>query len=152
MAPLSQRLGEARARAGSPRVVVTDIERDLGSIFTVDTLARLRKLAPRTRFVWLMGADNLRQISRWRRWRRIFHLVPIAVFDRPGQAYRALAGRAAKRFRRARRHGRRASTLAKASPPAWTFLHIRTHPASGTEIRARRAGLPPAKALSPKRR
>ena len=36
------------------------------------------------RFVWIMGADNLRSSHRWQNWRRIAALVPIAVIDRVG--------------------------------------------------------------------
>ena len=31
------------------------------------------------RFVWIIGADNLRSFHRWQRWREIAMLVPIAV-------------------------------------------------------------------------
>jgi len=45
--------------------------------------ARYRKRFPRTRFVWLMGLNNMRQMPRWRDWPDIFHLVPVAVFRAP---------------------------------------------------------------------
>ena len=44
-----------------------DLETQLGTRYTVDTLRALRRRFPRTRFVWLMGADNLRQIPAVRR-------------------------------------------------------------------------------------
>ena len=40
--------------------------------------------APGVHFVWIMGADNLRQFHLWRHWRAIADLVPIVVVDRPG--------------------------------------------------------------------
>ncbi len=82
MASLADRLVGARNVAGmGAHIRVTDLEARLGTRYTADTLAALRRRFPRTRFVWLMGADNLRQISRWDRWERIFALAPIAVFD-----------------------------------------------------------------------
>ncbi len=63
----------ARARKrDSPRIKVLDLEARLGTRYTIDTVAAIRRLFPRTRFVWLMGADNLKQIRHWRRWREIF--------------------------------------------------------------------------------
>ena len=62
----------------------TAIERELGTRYTVDTLAALVRRYPKRRFIWLMGADNLAQFHRWRDWRRIAALVPIAVVDPSG--------------------------------------------------------------------
>ncbi len=138
MAPLAERMASARALARDRRIVVTDIETDLESVFTADTLAKLRRRAPGANFIWLMGADNLAQISRWQRWTDIFRLMPVAIFDRPGHAFPALAAKAAKRFSKAQLSSRRARRLTRRKPPAWVFMHIRTHPASATEIRRQR--------------
>ena len=118
MAPLSERLALARAVARHPRIRVTDIERRLGVRYTVDTLAALIRLFPRARFVWLMGADNLRQIPQWARWRQVFRTVPIAVFPRNVYAGKATACKAARRFAQARVGRLRARRLAEAAPPA----------------------------------
>jgi nicotinate-nucleotide adenylyltransferase len=82
MAPLEDRLTEARALVRHPNIRITDIESRLGTTNTAESLAVLKRGFPKTRFVWLMGADNLKQISRWHQWTRIFNQVPIAVFDR----------------------------------------------------------------------
>jgi nicotinate-nucleotide adenylyltransferase len=37
---------------------------------TADTQQILRRRFPRTRFAWLMGADNLVQLRYWQRWDR----------------------------------------------------------------------------------
>lgn len=138
MAPLAARLAEARRVAAHPRIRVTDLESRLGTRYTADSLAALKKRYRRCAFVWLMGADNLIEIVRWHRWETIFALVPIAVLDRPSYSYRAIAGRAACRFERARLAERRARGLALSRPPAWVFLRARTHPASATAIRRAR--------------
>lgn len=139
MAPLAERLAEARAVARDPRIAVTCLERDLGTRFTADTLEALARRFPRTRFVWLMGADNLGQIPRWKRWERIFRTVPVAVFARPAYSLRALGGKAARRFARRRAGAGGIRGLAGRKPPAWTFLRNPLHPASATAIRAARA-------------
>lgn len=140
MAPLAERLASARAVAGGhPRIRATAIETDLGTRFTVDTIAALRLRFPRVRFVWLMGADNMVQISRWARWIRIFRAVPVAILARSPYSQRALAAPAARRLSRFRLGDRAARDLSGRRPPVWVYLHTRLHPASATAIRARRA-------------
>ena len=136
MAPLAERLASARRVARHPRIRVSDIERHLGTRYTADTIARLQRRFPDIAFVWLMGTDNLMQIPRWYRWPEIFRRVPVAVFDRGGDAFRALAGPAASRFRRYRVQAPR--TLARRRPPAWCYVFTPRHPASATAIRAGR--------------
>jgi nicotinate-nucleotide adenylyltransferase len=141
MASLAERVTRARAVAAHPRIEVTALEAALDTRFTVDTLTALRRTHPKTRFVWLMGADNLVQIGRWRRWNRIFELVPIAVFRRPTYSLGASRSKAARRFTRRRVGEQRARGLAGRTPPAWVFLRNPLHPASATAIRqARTAG------------
>ncbi len=139
MAALATRVRIARAVARHPRIRVTAIESELGTTYTADTLGRLTERHPDVRFVWLMGADNLIQISRWRDWRAIFGLVPVAVFARPTYSLPALASTAARQFARARIPETAAGVLADVRPPAWAFFRIRPHAASATAIRARTA-------------
>jgi nicotinate-nucleotide adenylyltransferase len=139
MAPLATRVAAARKVARHPRIKVTDIEARLGTRYTADTLRKLCETRRDCRFVWLMGADNLVQIADWKDWTQIFHLLPIAVFDRPSYTYRAMAAQAARRFQAFRQREQAAGRLAITPAPAWTFIHHRLNPISATEIRAKRA-------------
>ncbi len=139
IAPFDERMDGARALARHPDILVTDIEARLGTTYTADTLAKLATCFPRTHFVWLMGADNLAQISKWQRLTRIFHLVTIAVFDRAPYSFDALAGKAAHAFARFKLRHRDARSLAERGPPGWIFFHTRLHPATATAIRSGRA-------------
>ncbi len=135
MAPFGERFESARRAARHPRIKASDLEHKLGTRYTADTLRALKRHFPRQRFVWLMGADNLQQIVDWQNWPRIFTELSIAVFDRPSYSCKALAGKAAIRFRRCRLRSRDARLLADRKPPAWVFLHTPLHPASATAIR-----------------
>jgi nicotinate-nucleotide adenylyltransferase len=137
MAPLAERLARARAVAAHLRIAVTDLETRLGTQYTADTLTALRAECHGTRFVWLMGADNMIQFDRWRSWREIAETVPIAVIDRPGYLHRALASVFARRYAQARVPAEAARLLPTMPPPAWTVVRARLHPASATAIRAR---------------
>lgn len=136
MATLTARLDHAQATARHPRIRVGALESQLHTQFTVDTVGTLTKREPGTNFVWLMGADNVVNLSLWRHWPRIFDTLPVAVLARHDYDSRALAGPAACRFWAYRLPEWRAATLAKMAPPAWVFLRVRHHPASATAIRA----------------
>ncbi len=140
MAPFEARLEAARAFHTDPRLRVTGVERELGTRYTKDTLHALKGRFPGIRFVWIMGADNMARVCRWKSWPGIFRSVAIAVFARPSYSSRALSGRAARRFGTARVAESRAGGLADMRPPAWVFLNRPRNPASATRIRARRQG------------
>ena len=138
LAALAARVEAARRLAAGPGVAVTDIETDIGARYTYDTLAWLTRRAPRVRFVWIMGADNLRQFHLWRHWRRIADLVPIAVIDRPGSTLKAMASPAAIALSRWRRPEREARGFAARPPPALIFLHGPRSELSSTILRGTR--------------
>jgi nicotinate-nucleotide adenylyltransferase len=87
------------------------------------------------RFVFLMGADILAEFHRWKRWRELAGLLPIAVIDRAGWSERALASPAAIALARHRVPESDALTLARTRPPAWVFLHGLKLSQSSTAIR-----------------
>jgi nicotinate-nucleotide adenylyltransferase len=160
MAPLATRYRSARAQALRAPIIVTAIERELGTVFTADTLAALLRRYPKRRFVWLMGADNLAQFHRWRHWRRIARQMPIAVIARPGYDSKAIASPAmawlrlhrlpAASLRDTTSHRRRewsapalielrfdpdprSATVVRLSDPDWTARHA--HPILGAGLR-----------------
>ena len=135
---LATRISAAQKIAGDPRIVVTGIEADLRTRYTVDTLVKLRRRFPRARFVWLMGADNLSQFSRWRDWQTIANLLPMAVIDRPSDSLRANASTAARRLARYRLDDSKAQQLADCKAPAWMFLRGLKLPVSSTQLRRKR--------------
>ncbi len=140
MAPLPERLDHARAITADPRILPTDLERRLGTLYAVDTLRRLRGRFPQTRFVWIMGADNMIEAPLWKRWRTFFNMVPIAVFARPSYSFRALTSKAARCLAPYRVGPGRSPALAGMKPPAWMFLPTRLEGSSATAIRRRQTG------------
>ena len=115
---------------------VTAIERDLGSVYTADTLAALVRRFPQHRFLWLMGADNLAQFHRWRDWRRLAREVPIAVIARPGYDRAAHAAVAMGWLRRFVRPADQATSWTTWRLPALVLLRFRPDPSSATRLRA----------------
>jgi nicotinate-nucleotide adenylyltransferase len=138
--PLEQRMAEARTLAGHPRIDVTGLEAVINTRYTYDTLEYLVRRCPGVRFVWVMGADNLRSFYRWQSWRRIANLIPLAVVDRMGSSLYATGGRAAQALAKFRLPERLAPELADRAPPAWLYLHGLKSPLSSTALRALRKG------------
>ena len=149
MAPLAARVRSAKVQARRAPILVTAIERELGTRFTIDTLRALKRRYPRLRFVWLMGSDNLAQFQRWKHWRGIAREMPIAVIARPGYDRRALASPAMAWLRRYRLPAARFKNRGGWSAPALIELRFDPDPRSATEIRrsdpdwASRIGGPP---------
>ena len=135
LAELRARVEAARRLVRHPRIAVSGFEAEIGSRYTYETIARLKRRAPSARFVWIMGADNLAQFHRWRRWREIAALAPIVVVDRPGWTLRALSGRAGAALRRSRRPEHEAGAFARRPPPAFLFLHGPRSNLSSTSLR-----------------
>jgi nicotinate-nucleotide adenylyltransferase len=139
LTPLAERMAAARALAHHPRIDVTDLEADLGTAYTYETIRYLVQRCPGVNFVWIMGADNLRHFHRWQRWRDIARLVPIAVVDRLGPSLYSAAGVAGNTLAWARIPETAAGSLAGRKPPAWLYLHGLKSPLSSTALRAARA-------------
>jgi nicotinate-nucleotide adenylyltransferase len=137
LASLEERMEAARRLARHPRITVTDIETQLGVRYTIDTIRALRARCPGVKFVWIMGADGLASFHRWRDWREIAKLVPMAVVDRPGLTLKSVRAPAAQVLARARIRENAATALPTRKPPAWVFLHGPRSNLSSTAIRER---------------
>ncbi len=138
LAPLETRLAATRALMNHPRIAVTGFEAAHGLRYTFETLSHLRRTAEGVKFVWIMGADSLRDFDRWERWEDIAKMVPIAVYARPGANFRATLSKAATRLRDYRIPEEAAETLADRAPPAWVYLRGVMSAQSSTAIRAGR--------------
>ena len=135
MAPLAQRVASARAQARRAPIRVTAIERELGTRYTADTLKALRRRWPKRRFLWLMGADNLAQFDRWKDWRGIARMMPIAVIARPGYEDAAIASPAMAWLRRYRIPAASIRNRAEWGAPALVYLRFDPDPRSATAMR-----------------
>ena len=69
---LEDRIRAIKAFTNHPRIEVTGFEATIGSRYTFETVSFLRRRCPGVRFVWIMGADNLRNFHRWKNWRGRF--------------------------------------------------------------------------------
>lgn len=135
LAPLGERIRQSEDISRNPRIKVTAFEAAQHVRYTADTLALVRARNPGVDFVWIMGADSLRDFHRWQRWRQIAMTFPIAVIDRPGATLSFLSSVMAKTFDYARVDEADAPRLANMPAPAWTFIHGPRSLLSSTAIR-----------------
>ncbi|RKF12912.1 nicotinate-nucleotide adenylyltransferase [Roseovarius spongiae] len=135
-APMARRLAAARAITRRPDVHVSDVEAQIGSRHTAQTLRALRAACPRVRFVWLMGADNMAQFDQWQDWRQIMEMVPIGVLARPGARAAARSSRMARLYAAHRLPAAQSRRLAMMEPPAWCFINVPMLAISSTQLRA----------------
>jgi nicotinate-nucleotide adenylyltransferase len=138
LAPLQQRIAAARRLIHHPSIHVTGLEAVINKKYTYDTLKWLLARCPGVRFVWIMGADNLRSFHRWQKWRGIAKLMPFVVVDRLGPSLYASASPAGYAFAHARIAEPQAVSLPGRKPPVWAYLHGLKSPLSSTALRALR--------------
>lgn len=129
------RLKQALKMANHPQIKVTKIEEKLGLQYSSDTLRALRHRFRNYDFIWLMGADNLIQISSWHHWKDIFRQAAVAVFARPGYSLRALSSQAAQTFKHNRVTPLKIKEWQKRPLPVWVFFPDCHHFISSTQIR-----------------
>jgi nicotinate-nucleotide adenylyltransferase len=131
MAPLAARLASARAAARHPRIKPSALEAALGTRFAVDTATGLKRRYPKHRFIWIIGADILPELHRWRRWRAFARAMPLALAPRAGYAASGSPARAWLGQRVIPAKGWTAAAL-----PAIIRLHGPALPDSATALRA----------------
>ena len=131
----SARLAHTKLIARHPQFKVTDIENQIHSRNTAQTLAALKQAMTKAHFVWIMGADSFADLDRWHNWNHIVETLPIAVLARPGYSVRALGGQAAIRYSNNRVSNEQSGLLAKRKAPAWVFISMPLRSESSTAIR-----------------
>jgi nicotinate-nucleotide adenylyltransferase len=84
--PIADRLEMARiAVAGHPSFEVSEVEaRGPGPHYSFETLETIERERPGDDLFFLIGADSLADLARWRRPERIAELASIVVVNRPG--------------------------------------------------------------------
>ena len=76
---------------GFDKLKVCDIERHLPTPnYTVNTIKRLKKIYPSTKFYFLIGTDQAAQFDKWHKYEKILKQVQLIIYPREG--YKAIKG------------------------------------------------------------
>lgn len=135
MASLAKRINNAKAIVDTDAILVKDAERQFNHTFPM--LQKLKVDNPRTKFLWMMGADNLATFDRWYKWQQIVMFLPIAVFHRPGFETDASNGVAYHTIKAYEIGQRDAKSIFDRKTPAWVHIQSTQNSLSSTKIRLR---------------
>ena len=133
--PLAERIELSEQMAPGPRVKVTAFEAAYKVRFSADTIALIKARHHDINFIWVMGADNLKNFHHWQRWGQIVQMLPIAIIDRPGSTLSYVSSKMALTYDYARVDEDDAISLAKLKAPAWTLIHGPRSTLSSSAIR-----------------
>lgn len=132
MARFHQRLATAKEMTATlPFIKVKACEAQWGTRRSYDSVRLLRQRFKGTRFIWIMGTDNLVQLPQWYRAKDFVRLCDTFIARRPGSFYQALASQGAHLYRHRRRQ---AATLGQTGQ-----FHINCHFQDATSATAIRA-------------
>ena len=131
----SARFANTQLIANHPHFKVTNLEKQIHSRNTAQTLTALKQAMTKAHFVWIMGADSFADLNHWHDWNYIVETLPIAVLARPGYSVRALGGQAAIRYHNNRVSNEQSGLLARCNAPAWVFISMPLRKESSTAIR-----------------
>lgn len=67
--PLQKRVEQCEALVDHPKILISDIEKDLGTSITYYSIKKLKQLYPHTDFVWISGMDNALGLHKWHHWK-----------------------------------------------------------------------------------
>ena len=132
----ASRVKTVRALGLPPRMEVSHMERDFGTQYTIDLIRRAQAKHPKTRFVFLMGADSFEQLPRWKDWHEITERVPLAVIARGGDGKAPKpSNTTALMMADYRLPEAQAHKLKNIPSPCWTFLTPPLNRLSSSSIR-----------------
>lgn len=81
-ADMNERMRLCQEISNHPQIVVSDIERDLGTNLTYFTVKKLRQYHPKTSFIWVSGMDTALSFHKWNFWKEILQEIPTVHITR----------------------------------------------------------------------
>lgn len=77
-----ERINLARGLIDNPHILVSDIEHDFRTNITYETVKKLKRYHPTTKFVWISGMDNALSLHRWHHWKALLKEIPTVHLTR----------------------------------------------------------------------
>ena len=129
------RVSSAEKVIDTNHISISKLEKNAQIKYTIGTVEYLNTRYVGTKFVWIMGADNLKDFHRWREWDKLALTVPIAIIDRPSSSLDVTSSLFANKYRKYRVDEADAQNLADKKKPAWVFLHSKLNDQSSSQLR-----------------
>ncbi|MCB1721669.1 MAG: nicotinate-nicotinamide nucleotide adenylyltransferase [Alphaproteobacteria bacterium] len=80
--PLAERVALCDALVDHPKILISDLEKDLGTTITYQSIRALKRYYPDTRFVWISGMDNALGLHKWNNWRDLLNEISMLHLTR----------------------------------------------------------------------
>ena len=113
-----ERVSSAEKVIDTNHISISKLEKDAQIKYTIGTVEYLNTRYIGTKFIWIMGADNLKDFHRWREWDKLAQTVPIAIIDRPSSSLDVTSSLFANKYRKYRVDEGDAQNLADKKKPA----------------------------------
>jgi len=130
-----ERVSSAEKVIDTNHISISKLEKNAQIKYTIGTVEYLNTRYVGTKFVWIMGADNLKDFHKWREWDKLALTVPIAIIDRPSSSLDVTSSLFANKYRKYRVDEADAQNLADKKKPAWVFLHSKLNDQSSSQLR-----------------
>ena len=138
---LNRRLESAINIKKNYKIKPLALEESIGTLYSYDTLTALKKKMPGAKMFCIIGADNLYNMHKWYKWKKLFYICPIIVFNRPGYFYKSLSSKAAKFYWKKRVNIKYLRKFSYNNLPVWSFVNNSYNFNSSSEIRSNRKEL-----------
>ena len=129
-----KRVNLARSFAKFKWIKVLDIEKKNNFFFTYQTLLFLKKRMKNTSLYWIMGADNLNHLSKWKNFKIVKKTTNILVMNRPAYNLQIFSCQNLNLLNRKKRK-RNPRSLLKKSSYFWSIIYKTRKNISSTKIR-----------------
>jgi nicotinate-nucleotide adenylyltransferase len=79
---LEERMKLSRKLIDHPRILVSDLEAQMGTNITYDSVRGIKTHFPKTDFIWISGMDNALTLHLWNRWRDLLQEISMVHLTR----------------------------------------------------------------------
>ncbi len=66
----------------SNKITILDIEKFFKNFYSANTIECIKTMHPNAEIYWIIGCDNILQISKWYKWKNIFEKTNVVVCER----------------------------------------------------------------------
>ena len=137
-ATYNERVNNCKTIIKGHPITVKEIENNINSKYSYQTIQYLLSYYPTIKFYWLMGADNLINFHHWQKWRQIFSKISVVIFKRYGYNTSALNSITYKQFSNSQIHSTSLNHKQFETLPSWLWVNNKEIKISSTEIRKQR--------------
>ena len=80
--PLKTRMVLCEDLVDHPRILISDLEKQLGTTVTYDSIRKLKTHFRKSEFVWITGMDNAHSLHKWNNWQDLLGEISMLHISR----------------------------------------------------------------------